>query len=162
MHRQQAGFTLIELVMVIVILGILAAFALPKFADLTGDARAASINGLAGAIKSAAAIARAQQLADGLGLNSTVKLDGQNVAMTAGYPQAATNGIMAAATINANTSGTNADYKYIRSNSNRTMTFEIGGYASSTCRVAYTQATTTGNPPTINTAYTVTVNTSGC
>ena len=64
MNKKQAGFTLIELVMVIVILGILSAFALPRFADLTGNARAASIDGLAGALKSAAAIAHAQQIAD--------------------------------------------------------------------------------------------------
>lgn len=48
--KKQNGFTLIELVVVIVILGILAATALPKFVDLTGDARTASLQGFAGAI----------------------------------------------------------------------------------------------------------------
>ncbi len=50
MKKHQSGFTLIELVVVIVILGILAATALPRFVDLTGDAEQASIDGITGAI----------------------------------------------------------------------------------------------------------------
>ena len=56
MKQVQRGFTLIELVMVIVILGVLAAVAIPKFVDLKGDAVAASTQGVAGALSSAAAI----------------------------------------------------------------------------------------------------------
>jgi len=56
MKQSQRGFTLIELVMVIVILGVLAAVAIPKFVDLKSDAQDASMRGVAGAAASASAV----------------------------------------------------------------------------------------------------------
>jgi len=56
MKQQQTGFTLIELIMVIVILGVLSAVAIPKFVDLSGDAEDAALEGIAGGLSSAAVI----------------------------------------------------------------------------------------------------------
>lgn len=97
--RNQKGFTLIELVVVIAILGILAAFALPRFANLTSQARVATINGLVGSLRSAAAIAHAQQLADGTSGSTSVTLDGTVITMVGGYPTPDANGIEKAAQI---------------------------------------------------------------
>jgi len=56
MKQVQRGFTLIELVMVIVILGVLAAVAIPKFVDLKSDAQVAALQGVVGGINSASAV----------------------------------------------------------------------------------------------------------
>lgn len=83
----QAGFTLIELIVVIVILGILAATALPKFADLGGDARISTLKASRGALEATSAMVHGKFLVTSP-VPTAVSLEGTSVGITNGYPTA--------------------------------------------------------------------------
>lgn len=156
MKKQQSGFTMIELIMVIVILGILAAFALPRFADFSGDARESTVNGVGGSLRSAAAIAHAAQLAAGGTADASVTLEGVAITMVGGYPTADASGIVAAAQVDgiAMTPGA--------ATAGATITFTPNG-GGTTCQVVYTAATPAGTDPvTAATPSNVEVTDGGC
>ena len=86
MHRK--GFTLIELVLVITIIGILAVAALPKFFGMSGQARSAARDGVAGAVRAGIAVYRANNMATGNDGSAPPGLD----AAPSGVCNTATNG----------------------------------------------------------------------
>ena len=90
MNAQQ-GFTLIELVVVIVILGILAVTAAPKFIDLTSDARVSVMKGVKGSIESAVSLVHSKALIEGqTGETGFVTIDNVSYALVYGYPAKST------------------------------------------------------------------------
>lgn len=137
--KRQDGFTLIELIVVISILGILAAFAIPKFISIETNARTSTIKGVAGAIRSASSLAHALWVADGSS-GTTVTMEGTSVAITNGYPSVA--GMASAVSISDITESSG--------------TYSITGHTNSaTCKVVYAAAASGGVP-------TITVTTTNC
>ncbi|PTP59184.1 MSHA biogenesis protein MshA [Vibrio splendidus] len=129
--KRQGGFTLIELVVVIVILGILAVTAAPRFLNLQDDARESSLQGLAGAMQGSAGIVFGKAAIEG-NEASTTDVDVDGIMTIFGYPTATSAGIGAATTID-------GFVELDNDATNNTINYGFNNYSVQCVR--YTQAT---------------------
>ena len=146
-NRRQTGFTLIELVVVVSVIAILSAIALPRYINLQTQARIAKAQALLGSVKAAAALARAACMTDRAGLTNvaptctatdgTINMDGLAIPMRNQYPEASGTGIVAAAQLNAT-----ADQIVITPGATAAdpLTIDMVGGTAPNCRITYTPA----------------------
>jgi MSHA pilin protein MshA len=160
MKRQQSGFTLIELIIVIVILGILAITAAPRFFNFGSDARASTLNGLKGALETATsftyskAVIAGKQSLENICFNTSNQSVAECVApatanFSLGYPLA--NSELITAILDLRT-GTNGEWIVEDSTPAGSVIIRPAGYTPSgtdLCEVRYTPPSSAGNKPTI-------------
>lgn len=160
---KQHGFTLIELIIVIVIIGILSVTAAPRFIDFQGDARKATLQGVKAALEGGSRLVFAKSAVAGehRSANDNLVLNGSTVYTVYGYPairDVVTN-LRAWADIDGSGSGNGTDFRIAVSTDSAPQAvtqadqFAIlpsGVGSTVNCKVIYTQAQSAGSSPTIS------------
>lgn len=145
--KKNAGFTLIELVIVIIVLGILAATAVPKFINLQDDAKESALKGAEAAIHSAATIVYSKAAIDGIEnkASGSVTANGGAIAVVNGYPAATAAGIFKAVELTGfGHAPSGDDYVFWQGDAST---------APGTCQLTYSAAATSGATYTLTHDY---------